>query len=79
MSEDELYDEAFRQMGSAPLEPGETQPVDRRRYNRGSRGNRGGGRPRRKRVLIIDGIQQDGCFVLIEMTADSIIVETVCP
>lgn len=38
------YDEAFAQMGAAPLELDEAQPTDRRRYNRGTRGNRGGGR-----------------------------------
>ena len=35
------YDEAFAQMGKAPLELDEAQPTDRRRYNRGTRGNRG--------------------------------------
>lgn len=34
MTENNIYDEAFAQMGAAPLEPGETQPP-KRRYKRG--------------------------------------------
>lgn len=34
MNDDQLYDEAFAQMGAAPLEYGETQPP-KRRYKRG--------------------------------------------
>ena len=74
MTEEQEYDKAFKEMGSAPLEYGETQPGDKRKFNRGTKGNKGGGRPRRKRTLVIDGIAQDGSYAIVSITADTIAI-----
>ncbi len=74
MTEEQEYDKAFKEMGSAPLEYGETQPEDKRIHNRGTKGNKGGGRPRRRRMLVIDGIAQDGSYAIVSITADIITI-----
>ena len=74
MTEEQEYDKAFKEMGSAPLEYGETQPEDKRIHNRGTKGTKGGGRPRRRRMLVIDGIAQDGSYAIVSITADIITI-----
>ncbi len=74
MTEEQEYDKAFKDMGSDPLEYGETQPEDKRIHNRGTKGNKGGGRPRRRRMLVIDGIAQDGNYVIASITEDAITI-----
>lgn len=72
MTTEQLYDEAFAQMGSAPLELDETQPIDRRKRNRGVKGNGGGARPRKAKTLLIDGVLQDGEYYLLAITPETI-------
>lgn len=75
MTEKQLYDEAFCQMGEAPLEIDEAQPIDRRRFNRGTVGNKGG-RPAKRKTLIINGVTQDGHWRLVDETPETIIIES---
>ncbi len=70
------YDEAFAQMGVAPLELDEAQPEDRRRYNRGIKGNRGGGRKHARRTLLIDGVVQDGHYVVVSIDRNTIVLQS---
>ena len=76
MTEVQLYDEAFAQMGRAPLELDEAQPTDKRRYNRGTRGNRGGGRKHARRTLLIDGVVQDGHYTVVSINRNTIVLES---
>lgn len=77
MTEKQLYDDAFALMGNAPLELDETQPIDRRKRNRGVPGNRGGARPRKAKTLLIDGALQDGEYYLLAITSETIALQTV--
>lgn len=70
------YDEAFRQMGAAPLDLDEARPTDKRRYNRGVKGNRGGGRKLARRTLLIDGVAQNGHYVVVSIDRNTVVLET---
>ena len=76
MTEKKIYDEAFRQMGAAPLDLDEAQPTDKRRYNHGTPGNRGGGRKLARRTLLIDGIVQDGHYVVVSIDRNTIVLQS---
>lgn len=55
----------------------ETQPIDRRKRNRGVPGNRGGARPRKAKTLLIDGVLQDGEYYLLAITPKTITLQSV--
>lgn len=55
----------------------EATPVDGRRHNRGVPGNKGGGRPAKRKTLLIDGIIQDGHYQLVAVTPETIVLQTV--
>lgn len=77
MTEEQLYDEAFRQMSEAPLVNVQREHGDRRRFNRGTKGHKGGtGRPRGLRTLVIDGIVQDGHYVLVSCDRWTIVLQS---
>lgn len=49
---------------------------DRRRYNRGTLGNRGG-RPPKPKTLVIDGVVQDGQYAVVAVTPETVTLRTV--
>lgn len=50
--------------------------ADRRRYNRGTRGNRGGGRKHARRTLLIDGVVQDGHYTVVSIDRNTIVLQS---
>ena len=77
MTEEQLYGAAVATMAAESLELDETQPTDRRRHNRGVPGNRGGGRPAKRKTLLIDGVLQDGHYQLVAITSETIVLQTI--
>lgn len=53
------------------------RPDDGRRQNQGVEGNSGGGRPPKKKTLLLNGVVQDGHWRIVDVTTDSIILESV--
>lgn len=49
---------------------------DRRKYNRGTPGNRGG-RPPKAKTLVIDGVVQDGQYAVVAVTPETVTLRTV--
>jgi hypothetical protein len=49
--------------------------TDNRRNNRGNPGNRGGGRPRLRKTLVINGVIQDGHWTVVSVTPETIVIE----
>lgn len=61
-------------MAATESKPERTE--DRRKYNRGTKGNKGG-RPPRPKTLLIDGIIQSGHYRLVAQTGDTLVLESV--
>lgn len=76
MTETQLYDEAFAQMSAAPPEPGENVGPRRGRRAGAGYGTKAGGRPRKPKTLLIDGVLQDGLYALVSVTSETIVVES---
>jgi hypothetical protein len=49
--------------------------TDNRRNNRGNPGNRGGGRPRLRKTLVMNGVPQDGYWTVVSVTKETIVIE----
>jgi len=49
---------------------------DRRKFNRGTVGNRGG-RPPKRRTLVMDGIIQDGHWRVVSVNDETIVIESI--
>jgi hypothetical protein len=80
MTEDEiqaLHDQAFAQMSSEPPEAFEEAAQDGRRRNRGVRGNKGGRRPPKPKILYLGGSPVAGRWRLVSATAEAIYLEPV--
>lgn len=50
---------------------------DKRLLNRGVPGNKGGGRPAKRKTLLIDGVLQDGHYQLVAITSETIVLQTI--
>lgn len=53
------------------------RPDDGRRRNRGVEGNSGGGRPPKRKTLLLNGVIQDGHWRIVSVTAETIVLESI--
>lgn len=54
------------------------QPPKRRGRRAGTEyGTRGGGRPRLRRTLVIDGVLQEGHYLVVSLTKETIVLQSV--